>query len=98
MRQISAGYRMVRALTRTAGVCSRSGGAEALFEPGGVAVSQQARLRDPVVAADTPLKTSQLRVDPVDIGVAPTGDLVEAGDAQFAQRRGELGAKALDAC
>src|SRR5262245_36709828 len=70
--------------------------AELRLVAGGVALREQARLRRPVVAPDAALEAAELRVDAVDLGIVPRGDLHKAGDAERVQLLDQLRAEALD--
>ena len=72
--------------------------AEFISKSGLVTGAQKFRLLDPLIARDAPLKPSQTRIDPFDVGDTPCRDLGKAGDALFAEQCGELRAEALDAC
>ena len=71
--------------------------AEFAFVTGEIAGGEEPRLGGPVVAPDASLEPAELRIDAVDLGVVPGGDLGERGHAERVKRLGQLGTEALDA-
>ena len=62
-----------------------------------LASSEQLGLFYPLIADDPARKPAKMRVDTFDLFRGPRGDLGKAGNAEFAEQRGKLGAEALDA-
>jgi hypothetical protein len=70
--------------------------AEFRLEFGFIALHQQLGLLDPLISFYSSPESAELRIDSLDIGGIPVGNLLESGDAKFGEDRHELGADALD--